>query len=345
MALRKYPSREPYRSIRDTQWPGPHEAAPGPDPLVDDTTDTDSGSSGVDAQASSEHSDKSTGLKRIPTGVRKSQIPATTVTQSRAIMFLPVSRTSHLQKLEKDTAHLVFKNAHAEVSIKGRLLTQVHRNILDAIFSYYEPARVHQDGSVSYAFTMHSLLKHLGDVHARNHAWLRDRLDDMMMVVLITKTNDGWTNHSHILSGHRYSEKHANRKGDPLYVVTFDPYFLNYLRHDLHVHTEKLTPQILRLQHAQTQALVRYLLSHTETNISLEEVLYTIGVFRDDVSDRGKRFLLSCILDEREVLEKEFGITFRKMSNGKWGVFYKQHNTVWFEKPSKEKLGLPDPET
>lgn len=281
------------------------------------------------------------GLKKYDPKTKKSQLPATTATQSRAIMFLPLYRSEGMHKLGKDESVTVFKNNHAEVSVKGRLLTQIHRNILDAIFSYYEPARTNNDGSVSYAFTLHSLMKHLGDKHARNHSWLRDRLDDMMMVVLITKTIDGWTNHSHILSNHRYSEKASNRNGDPLYVVTFDPYFLNYLRYDLHVHTEKLTPQILDLKHAQTQALVRYLISHTETNKALDEVLTTIGVFRDDITDRGKRYLQAAILQESEALERDFGIVFKKMSNGKLGVFYKQHGTIWFEQPNPEKLGLP----
>lgn len=284
---------------------------------------------------------QNTPLKKYEPKTKKSQLPATTATQSRAIMFLPLYRSEGLHKLGKDESVTVFKNNHAEVSVKGRLLTQIHRNILDAIFSYYEPARTNTDGSVSYAITLHSLMKHLGDKHARNHSWLRDRLDDMMMVVLITKTNDGWTNHSHILSGHRYSEKASNRNGDPMYVVTFDPYFLNYLRYDLHVHTEKLTPQILDLKHAPTQALVRYLISHTETNKALDEVLTTIGVFRDDITDRGKRYLQAAILQEREALERDFGIIFKKMSNGKLGVFYKQHGAVWFEQPNPEKLGLP----
>ena len=116
---------------------------------------------------------------------------------------------------------------------------------------------------------------------------------------------------------------------------------MNYLRYDLHVHTEKLTPQILDLKHAQTQALVRYLISHTETNKALDEVLTTIGVFRDDITDRGKRYLQSAILSEKEALERDFGIVFKKMSNGKLGVFYKQHGTIWFEQPNPEKLGLP----
>jgi hypothetical protein len=270
-------------------------------------------------------------------------VPATTATQSRAIMFLPIHRSVGQHKLQRDESVLIFQNEHAEVRVKGRLLTQIHRNILDAIFSFYEPARTNADGSVSYAFTLYSLLKHLGDDHARNHAWLRERLDEMMMVVLITKTPDGWVNHSHILSNHRYSEKATNRLGDPLYVVTFDPYFLNYLRFDLHVHTEKLTPKILALQHAPTQALVRYLLSHTEANRALEDVLSTIGVFRDDITDRGKRYLVQTILEEAEALERDFGIVLKKMQNGKMGVFYKQHGKVWFEKPDPEKLGLPEP--
>ncbi len=317
----------------------PSTKLPKQPPSMHDDSIIDMPDSSLDADQPPQAAESN--LKKYDPKTKKSQLPATTATQSRAIMFLPMYRSDGMHKLGKDESVTVFKNNHAEVSVKGRLLTQIHRNILDAIFSYYEPARTNNDGSVSYAFTLHSLMKHLGDKHARNHSWLRDRLDDMMMVVLITKTIDGWTNHSHILSNHRYSEKASNRNGDPLYVVTFDPYFLNYLRYDLHVHTEKLTPQILDLKHAQTQALVRYLISHTETNKALDDVLTSIGVFRDDITDRGKRYLQSAILSEKEALERDFGIVFKKMSNGKLGVFYKQHGTIWFEQPNPEKLGLP----
>ena len=51
--------------------------------------------------------------------------------------------------------------------------------------------------------------------------------------------------------------------------------------------------------------------------------------------------LRSTLQQESEALERDFGIVFKKMSNGKLGVFYKQHGTIWFEQPNPEKLGLP----
>lgn len=67
----------------------------------------------------------------------------------------------------------------------------------------------------------------------------------------------------------------------------------------------------------------------------LEEMLEYIGINKERLAQRTYRRKIQEIVSEAEDLRDVFGIDIRKMKNGKWGVFYEQHEDVWFSNPPK----------
>lgn len=267
---------------------------------------------------------------------QKSERAVTTILESRTAMFLPVKQVSK---------NFVFtdievKNNYGTVTLKDCKLTQVHRNIVDVIFSNYEPIRM-LDGAVAFTFSKYDVLKELGHFTRRNTKWLETKLEDMRKasIVLLTDNSDKSIKcYQGVIREHQETILKSGN-GQPLYGVVFSSNFMKMFNHDLNIHSAKLTPIILQLKNAVTQAFARASISHRKLNIDLDEILLSIGVNKSNVTDRAYRKNRKAVLDEREALEQQLGIIIKPMEKdkNKWGVFYEQHQDVWFSNPTKQK--------
>ena len=270
--------------------------------------------------------------------------------QSRTAMFLPV------QQISKNFAScdIVVTNEYGTITLRECKLTQVHRNIIDVIFSSYEPIRF-DDGSVAFSFSKYDLLKSLGHSARRNTKWLENKFEEMRKASVVLEANQSGrttTGYQGVVREHQET-RFKSSQGTPLYGVVFSSNFMKMFDIDLTVHSAKLTPKILGLEHAVTQAFVRACISHRQINRDLDEILVSIGVNHDSVSDRAYRKNRKSVLDEMEALESEFGIIIKPMQkdSNKWGVFYAQHKDVWFSNPNqnisleqKELFSSDDPD-
>ena len=261
--------------------------------------------------------------------------PTSTVLQSRTAMFLPTCRANGETDIE-------VINSHGKITLRKCRLTQTHRNIIDCIFSYYAASTL-PDGSVVFTFTMHDLLSKLGHKTLTNHGWLTDKFDDMREAsVMLESINDDVqiVSYQGILHEHRKSnrlngKKGANGKDQYLYAVRFTPNFMKMFAVDMNVYSAKVTHKIIALKHSVTQALVREVISHRTVNRDLDELLNGIGVNATSISERNYRERRADIISETETLLNEFGIDVKDMRNGKVGVFYKQHEDIFFRDPLK----------
>lgn len=257
-----------------------------------------------------------------------------TILQSRTPMFLPV------KQLSKNFAgtDIVVENDIGKITLRKCKLTQVHRNIVDLIFSSLEPAIVYEDGSVGYVFSKYEILSALGHKHRNNSLWLERKMEEMRQASVMLETEDAEKeeiSYQGVIVKHKVTKlKSAN--GQPLYGVVFSEAFMAMFDNDIRIHSAKMTPKILQLEHAVTQAFARACISHRSLNRDLDQLLEGIGVKRQEVTDRAYRKNRKHIIDESEQLKELFGIDIRIMKNGNWGVFYKKHDDVWFSNPPKQ---------
>jgi hypothetical protein len=234
----------------------------------------------------------------------------TTVTQARSAIFAPTLRPT------MDKAVVVVETPWAKATISRVQLTQVHRDILDVLFTHCNP-QVRADGSCAFVFHPHALLKHMHET-GNNVAWLREKLDNLKdagLEVVWPK----YTVRTSIL------RKHAWTKDESQYAVVLESEYMQFFVKDVRVHSDGLTDAILSLEHAPTKALVRFVISHKSWNRSVEDTLDAIGYVG---GERSRRRAKEKIASEGDALLREFGIA---VTGG--AVRYKKHGKVWFERP------------
>ncbi|MCG3817983.1 hypothetical protein I3256_18750 [Photobacterium damselae] len=275
---------------------------------------------------------------------RKSQRAVSTRLVSRTAMFLPVKQVS--KNFASTDIEVV--NNYGTITLRDCKLTQVHRNIVDVIFSNYEPIKM-AEGAVAFTFSKYDVLKELGHSSKRNTKWLETKLEEMRKASVVLVTDDKAktsTSYQGVIREHQETVLKSGN-GQPLYGVVFSANFMKMFDHDLNIHSAKLTPIILQFEHAVTQAFARACISHRQLNVDLDEMLLSIGVNKANVSDRAYAKNRKAVLDEREALEQQLGITIQPMKKDskKWGVFYEQHSDVWFSDPTKKHkpANKPDP--
>lgn len=274
----------------------------------------------------------------------------TTVNQCRGGPFLPVSQVPVGFKGRTFN----FSNQWGKCIVKDCLLTQAHQNIIDVIFDKSKLTKVVPDGQILVIFSPYEILSAIEHKHKTNYKWLDERLEDLRKVRINVELNGdeitGGIVRKHAKS--RMNNEEAQRRGGiaknaKYWGVIFESEYSRFFLHDVKLHYQALLPEIIRLKHGVTQALVRFCLSHDQVNMALDDILLAIGAF-DYLEDEPEPGLITIVTpvrtqqqirknirDETVALKRDFGIELRKMSDGREGVFYKKHPKVWFESPGK----------
>jgi hypothetical protein len=267
---------------------------------------------------------------------RKGKRIISTLLQSRTPMFLPVKKLSG--NFEQSTS-IVVENRLGRITLQDCKLTQVHRNIVDIIFSNYEPIKIYETGDTAYVFPKYEVLKLLGYISKRNGKWLETKFEEMRKASVIFETETSSfqnTSYEGVITKHQVT-KIKGKANHPLYGVIFSSAFMAMFNEDVRIHSAKLTPKILCLKHAVTQALVRSCISHRQVNRSIDQIFSDIGVNKSQLNDRVYRRKIKEVRSESEQLKELFGIELRDIGKRKLGVFYNQHDDVWFSKPPKKQ--------
>ena len=278
-----------------------------------------------------------------------------TVNQCRGGPFLPVSQVP--KGFKGRTFN--FSNQWGKCMVRDCFLTQTHQNILDAIFKNSKLTKVAPDGQILVMFSPYEILSDIEHKHKTNHKWLDDRLEDLRKTRVDIEINGapvtGGIVRKHAKS--RMDNEEAQQRGGiaknaKYWGVVFESEYSRFFLHDVKLHYQALLPEIFRLKHGVTQAVVRFCLSHDQVNMALDDVLLAIGAFDclrpEDEEEQGQvtivtetrtqRKIRKKIRDEAEALKRDFGIEIGKMGDGREGVFYRKHPKVWFESPKKPVL-------
>lgn len=282
---------------------------------------------------------------RSRTFINKDQQALTTVTQCRGGFFLPVKE---LPRTAPGWTLVVTENQWGKVTLKRCRLTQTHNNIRDAILANAELIRKAPDGRIAVLYSSGKVLREMGN-KGKNHAWLYQKLEDMAMTLIEVETPNFKATgpmiqrvvQSKVGMGRTLPGKREKKEAH-FQLVIFDP-FVSYLFNvDIGLHYRELLPAIFDLRYGETQALVRFCLSHDKVNMAFADVLIALNAIKGKTTERAKRKIRKKIRDEREALERDFGITIREMEDGREGIFYKKHPLVRFESPNLDPQPLQE---
>lgn len=263
--------------------------------------------------------------------IRKPLTFATSVT-CRGGIFQPVSHVP-MEKLRIPVKKpVVLENQWCKISIEGTFLTQTHLNVMEAVVAVHHFLKeTESDGRIKIVYSPQKVLDYLG-MDTNDYQWVVDKLKEISSCLVKINTKK-FKAYGRIVDFQIQPEDEIQKT--TLYYVEFGPFFKALQLYDVSINYKELIPNILKLKHAVTQALVRFCLSHDILNMDLIEILESINSLSDSIDSRTKRRIIQYVISEQEALKRDFGIEIKKMENGRKGIFYKKHDKVYF------KSGIP----
>lgn len=197
-----------------------------------------------------------------------------TVEEAKLNIFAP------LQKIGKKQEYMMNKEIYDDdkykVKISGIPLTQIHRDILDLAL-FFGDCKLEEETSENIpvrTFSLYSILEQMGHKEKRNQGWLTDRFKELKRatITLIDKRSKE-TYEFNIIR----ASKHSHNLNT--FVLVLEELYLVFFEKKISIDYKYLVKKIVNLDHAQTKAVVRYLLTFSQGHqINIDNLLRKVGV-------------------------------------------------------------------
>ncbi|TNH37079.1 hypothetical protein FDW45_01920 [Campylobacter helveticus] len=197
------------------------------------------------------------------------------IQEIRLPIFAPIKKSTPSSTIYKDFVRnrrtRILKTQWGEVSIKGSLLTQVHKDILDLIVLFSSKMRLLEDKRLSISFSTSEILKNYGDI-GHNYKWFKNILEELISAVIIIKDFNNTAYYFHIISAML-----INEKGDFGGIILSKEY-IEFYQKALAINYNKEIKNIVCIENSLIKSIVRFFLSHNEINITLDNLLLALGL-------------------------------------------------------------------
>jgi len=228
-----------------------------------------------------------------------------TVTELRVGIFAPITQvtaSSQLNKkfIENGRVHKV-KTKWGSVKVKGNILTQIHRDIIDAIFSTASFSETTKKGNVALFFSAYEVQKFLNRKSKTNRTWLKKKLDEIKTTNIEFIDKDGNTFDFNITDSGGYSAKKDS------YAIIFTEGYMNFFQNEVSVNYKNEMAKLMKVENAMIRAIIRFFFTHANNiQIDLVNLLKVLGYPIELAASMKKA--RKAIRDYEEVL-KSFNIT------------------------------------
>lgn len=252
-----------------------------------------------------------------------------TVNELRTGMFAPVEKISGASLTYKDFVSNKRKRTIAtkwgDVVIKGNILTQTHRDLLDCILAVSEtPVEINTRG-IAYYFKLSDVLAKYGNLRKGNYVWIKQKLDEIQTTSIEFKAKD-----SDKYISFNILEKTGFSDVQDSFGIVFSADYREYVEQQLTISYKDDLHKLLKIESALIKAIIRFFWTHNNCNISIEQLLATLGYPIE--SERAIRTAKTDIRKHQEILEQDFNIFYNKKENF---IYHKHTESIKFLNPIK----------
>lgn len=244
--------------------------------------------------------------------IRKIEQTVATVSELRTGIFAPIDKISANSTTYKDfiknNRKRNIETSWGKTIIKGNILTQTHRDLLDCIIAGAKEVKELEGGGIAVYFSTTDILRSYSGKQNSNTKWLKDKLDEIQntSIEFKRKENDDYYSFN-IIDSHSYSTKHSS------FGLIITPAYRKFFEEQLTINYKKELPRLLKVKSALLKAIIRFFWTHsTYSNMEIENLLKTIGFPLESI--RMKQKAVKEIKDNGSLLE-EYGIVFEPKSN------------------------------
>ena len=206
-----------------------------------------------------------------------------TVTELRVGIFAPITQVTASSTTHRDfvSAGRVRKinTAWGEVKIKGNILTQVHRDIIDAIFATASFSETTKAGNIALFFSGYEVQDFLGLKSKTNNTWLKKKLDEIKTTNIEFRDKEGNEYDFNITDSGGYSAKKDS------FVIVFTEGYRNFFQSQVTVNYKEELRQLMTVEDSLIKAIIRFFFTHAnDVKIGFEALLDTVGYPQNPVT-------------------------------------------------------------
>jgi len=243
--------------------------------------------------------------------VQKFEKTLTTANELRTGIFAPIDKISANSKTYKDfianNRKRVIETSWGKTIVKGNILTQTHRDLLDCIIAGAKEVRELEGGSIAVYFSTTDILKSYSGKLNTNTKWLKDKLDEIQnsSIEFKQKNSEDYYSFS-IIDSHAYSSSHTS------FGLVLSTAYRKFFEEQLTVNYKKELPKLLKVKSALLKSIIRFFWTHSNgSNMDIQNLLKTVGFPIE--STRMRQKAIKEIKDNVELLLK-YGIIFEPKS-------------------------------
>lgn len=241
---------------------------------------------------------------RTPSLLDLFQNNVATVTELRVGIFAPITQITARSKTYKDFVkngrERKLASPWGDVIVRGNILTQIHRDILDAIFTQNKEVKTTPNGNIAVFFSGYEIQSFLGKKSLTNNTWLKKKLNEIKTTNIEFKDGQGNEYDFNITDSGGYSVKQDS------FVIVFTEAYMNFFGKQTTVDYKDEIKKLLEVHDPLVKAIIRFFFTHAnDMSIDLDKLLSSLG-YPD--GDRPKKEARSTLRASTDKLI-EFGIT------------------------------------
>lgn len=263
------------------------------------------------------------------TALQKFKQAPTTVLETKFNIFSPFSKVER-----KQLNTTVYEDINYKVELKGFLLNQIHRDIID-IASYFGDSsydKSTKDIRPIRIFSLYDIQKHLNYKSKNQNNWIDNKFSEIQQsVIKITDKNESDWIQFNIIEVAKYSKKLNS------YAMIISELYMLFFENEISINYKNYLHDILKLN-PQTKALARFILSHSNSFIiHLDKALKKIGICKQNMSIQAYR------ANRRKVLQdddKLMSLNIQLIKNSDYSI-KNQSYSISYKLLSKIKIYHP----
>lgn len=265
----------------------------------------------------------------------------TSVFEIKYCFFLPQSKIFKPNK--NGVERIVYDDGqNYRISAIGSTLTQVHRNILDIIL-YFGEKEFEKDSFLPMRrIKISTIQKHLGWQKKNNYGWVIEKINELKTSSIIVRSYENINKGQsfNLIDEYEFEDEIEEKTKNSEYTFIFSEKYLNFLEKTFSIKYEAYIKDIIALKHAQTQAVVRYMISFFENHyIKIPKLFAQIGI---SGSDQMMRIYMKNVIEELEHEGKKFGITIQRSRDFKKNE-YSKYTISYSKAEAREKVYIAAP--
>jgi len=214
--------------------------------------------------------------------LEKIEQSTTSITELRVPIFAPVQKLSGNSTTAKEFKNSggirIIETSWGKVEIRGRkLLTQVHRDLLDCIYTHAKEIKHLDNGEIVILFSQTKILKEYSsdnksDSWNKQTKWLKDKIKEIRDVTVNYVNTKGDSFDFNLISHLDYMQEYK------AYSITLDKRYLKFYERELSINYKKELPKLLKVDSALIKAILRWFFTHKDkSRYKLLTVLEALG--------------------------------------------------------------------